>query len=465
MKQIITTIMAMFAAGVLFATAGCSGSGSSSPASVQKMNGYYAVTLDYANTTHKEMGRQLALSIRSVMPEYEQTLDGLLNLQMQILSTIIDGLTFDMIIARANALLPNLPREYQDEIAGMQETFNYNVDSLGDGKLSRNELLVFQLFPDVIRAYSCSASAAFGNGSVTGKTIIGRNLDWFSATLKAGAALHAVTTFKNGDKSVCNISLLGHLAAVSMFNTHKVFGAVLDSDTGAAYPDVQPGSSYRSYIFDLRYALENNATLTGVSNYMSDHTKKYTYNHLIFLVDENSAGVVENDVNDNLGSGRGLRVYDSALNENLEPGQTWVDMNDNPITGALAVVNDFRLKGNQYNQKQKFNTTRWTSFRIFYSLINSSVRFDSDLMKAVTGYPGPRFDGNMDYGAIFLSVPAPAPALGHYSGFYGENSPPYGTMHSVVMKMDTMELWVHFTPQTDAPPRLPTYQQIGNPLY
>ena len=467
MTRMIRLFIAFFIAGALCMVTGCSGGGSgvvfygNTPVTIQKKNGYYTVTLDYTSTTHREMGRQYALAIKAAVPEYERIIDNLLYIQAGILSQATNGLvTFDTAVARARLLVKNLNPDYQDEIAGMQEVFNHIGGELGDGHLSQDKLLVFLLFPDVLRPSSCSASAAFGDASVTGKTILGRNLDWFSATLKSAAAVHAITTFKNGSKSICNVSVLGQLAAGSMFNAHNIFGAVLDAETGAAYPAIT--GDMHSYVFDLRYALENNSTLSDVANYMVRYG--YTFNHLIFLADQNRAGVVENYVNLNGGTvtGRGLRVDTSALNQNLPPTQLW------GITGAVATVNDFRLPNN-FNggdvPEFAYNTSRWASFLRYYGLISAKgLKFDTDLMKTVTGYPGPGFNGEMEQGAIFLSEPV-LPTNKLSPSFAPQYSFGYGTLHSIVMKMDTMEMWIHFTPQADFPPLLPNYRQISNPLY
>lgn len=455
--------------GIAAAVIGCgSGSGStSSPVTIQKADGYYNVTLDYANTSHREMGRQYALAINNVMPTYAQTVDGALAIQMGYLESV--GLTFGDMVARANALFnsPNFYSDYKDEIQGMQEVFNYGVDTPGDGKLSKNELLVFQLFPDVMRVTSCSASAAFGSASVSGKPVIGRNLDWVSALNESASQLHSLTAFKNGSKTVANFGMLGQLSGASIFNTSRVFGAVLDAETGADYP-ASDLANRRSYMFDLRYALENFTTLNDVSNFMRAADHLYAYNHLIFLSDASTAGVLENETNYLLGSptsNRSLRTDTSAL-QPMPSGQNW------GILGAFATVNDYRLVNNVFTD-ELYNTARWSSFKSKYALVPAGQKIDINSMKSIAGYPAS--NGYMVNGAIFVSEPfalqppgtsyLPYPAPGLVGAV-----PQYTTIQSILVDMGTMDLWAHFVPSQASvsgqyPPREPTYRKVPNPIY
>lgn len=106
-----------------------------------------------------------------------------------------------------------------------------------------------------------------------------------------------------------------------------------------------------SYVFDLRYALENYSTIAGIADFMDD--RSYAFNHLIFLSDAEESKVLENNFS---GTGvnmhRGLRSDDSILNT----GVTW------GFEDALACVNFFILEGNHDNHTEVIsNTTRWDS--------------------------------------------------------------------------------------------------------
>ena len=177
--------------------------------SIRKMqDAYYDVVMDYTGRTSNEMGKALAEEILRVVPDYESIADSLLKDQFDMLAKHNLSPDFPTALSRAQAILPKVPREYLDELAGMQEIFNFDTDVLGDGRFSKNELVILQVFQDVIRPTQCSAAAAFGGSSATGKTILGRNLDWDALPRNDMSRMHAVTTTKNGEKSIVMVHLL-----------------------------------------------------------------------------------------------------------------------------------------------------------------------------------------------------------------------------------------------------------------
>jgi hypothetical protein len=355
------------------------------------------------------------------MPGYDTVMDAMMKDQFDLLKAA--GLSFDVVKARAIALEQEIQQEYRDEIEGMASVFSSAKDEPGDGLFSRNEFLVWQFYADVVRPTQCSASAAFGEASCTGKTIVGRNLDWYALKDNSLAKIHAVTLIRNGNNSIACINFLGQLTPVSGFNDHHIFGAILDCETGAAYPPVQ---GKRSYHFDLRYGLENDSTITGLAGFMRD--KEYTFNHLIFLADEHSAGILE----DNMGSSaRGLRTPSSTL----RPGAGW------DIPNTIATVNDNRLPGNFVETPEsESNLKRWSSLKSQYKTLLKSGKIDIEKMKLIAGYSSA--DGNArSSGALFRSA---------------DHVP---TLQSIILRMDTYELWVAFAPQGKLPLK-PAYLQV-----
>ncbi|MCX6287732.1 MAG: C45 family autoproteolytic acyltransferase/hydrolase [Bacteroidetes bacterium] len=395
---------------------------------IKKMeNAYFLVTIDLTGISHKEMGRMYGEKIRQVMPSYDTVMDAMMKDQFDMLKQA--GLTFDIVKNRAIALEQQVKPEYRDEIEGMASLFPGTKDEQGDGVFSRNEFLVWQFYTDVVRPTQCSASAAFADASSSGYTIVGRNLDWYALKDNSLAKIHSITLIHNGSKSIACINFLGQLTPVSGFNDHHLFGAILDCETGAAYPQVQ---GKRSYHFDLRYGLENDSTIDGLANFMKD--KDYTFNHLIFLADEHSAGVLE----DNIGSkARSLRTTSSMVRSGSEWG----------IPNTFATVNDNRLPGNfVQNPESQSNLKRWTSLKSQYSSRLKSGKIDIEKMKLIVGYPSS--DGNAkSSGALFRS---------------NDHAP---TLQSIVLKMDTYELWVAFAPQGKLPMK-PAYLQVfgGDPF-
>jgi glyoxylase-like metal-dependent hydrolase (beta-lactamase superfamily II) len=395
---------------------------------IKKMkNAYYLVTIDLSGLSHKEMGRLYAEKIMQVMPEYGTIMDEMMKDQFDILKPA--GLTFDIVKNRAIALEQQIQPEYRDEIEGMASVFSSTKDEPGDGQFSRNEFLIWQFYADVVRPTQCSASAAFADASSTGKTIVGRNLDWYALKDNSLAKIHAITLILDGTKSIACVNFLGQLTPVSGFNEHHVFGSILDCETGADYPPVK---GKRSYHFDLRYGLENDSTIASLADFMKD--KDYTFNHLIFLADEHSAGVLE----DNIGSkARGLRSPSSRV----RPGAEW------GIPNTFATVNDNRLPGNFVeNPQSQSNLKRWASLKTQYSAQLKKGKIDIEKMKLIAGFSST--DGNaQSSGALFRS---------------NDHVP---TLQSIILKMDTYELWVAFAPQGRLPMK-PSYLQVftGNPF-
>jgi len=418
----------------IFLLGGCGGGeddGPSAAVSIRKMqDAYYDVVMDYAGRTSNEMGKALAEEILRVVPDYESIADSLLKDQFDMLEKHNLSPDFPTALRRAQAILPKVPREYLDELAGMQEIFNSDTDVLGDGRFSKNELAILQVFQDVIRPTQCSAAAAFGGSAATGKTILGRNLDWDALPRNDMSRMHAVTTTKNGEKSIVMVHFLGMLTPATAYNDNKIFGAFLDAETGAPYPaDL---SSKRSYCLDFRYALENLSTMQEIADFLK--TKEYAFNHLLFLADEESAGVLEQ----NIGSpGRGFRRVDSELRK----GVVW------DVPDTLATVNDFRLPGNfVYPDDDPSDNNRWKTYRtLLSSHLVRGTKIDVEKMKGISGYYGT--DGNAyTSGAVFLSNRIV-------------------TAQSIILSMDTLEMWVHFSPVGTGPmPLNPTYIRVKTQL-
>ena len=121
--------------------------------------GYFYGEIDLSQMTHSQMGEEYAKAIVATFPDYEKHIDSLLKDQFDLLAAAKDvigyDLNFALCLTRATAIKGNLQPEYQDEIAGLLTIFNYDQDILGDGRLSQDEMLVFQLFGDVMRPTQC----------------------------------------------------------------------------------------------------------------------------------------------------------------------------------------------------------------------------------------------------------------------------------------------------------------------
>jgi hypothetical protein len=437
-KVILSTIVLVSVA----ALQGCGGSSvPPSAVTMQKVAGtYYRVDINVAAASHYDIGAQYAQLIKNNVPDYEARIDGFLQYMIGIIQHIDPDIDFDDINERAHDIYENIPAAYQQEIQGMQAVFSYTTNTLGDGRLSQDKLLIFQLFGDVTRFMACSGSAAFGNTTVTGNTIVARSLEWKKDTTSYMAPLHAVNVFHNGASSVVTFGVLGWFSAVSAFSSNHIFAGTLDSEMYLPLPDPE---GKRSLYMDVRYALENQTTLQGVATYLTGNN--YAVNSNVILADANSAQVFEDQMAiPPLPSFSGLRTATSTLRSDIPP---WAYPN------ALAAVNCFMLPGTFNNCSDpsdpefwEGNIPRWNNFSSLYGKYLSQGKISMDVMKLITGDPGLKGDGNALNGAIFRYDDEPE-------------------LQDIIVDMGTLETWVFFQP-VNGPLKSPNYIQVfsGNPF-
>jgi hypothetical protein len=381
---------------------------------------YYQVTMDYTSgISHYDMGMLLMQKILHEKPDFEQLFDS------YIAEIVIDQSNYNTLLIRMEDIKPRMHQEYQDEINGMASQLSGgDINSLGDNKLSKDELYGLQLITDVYRTTQCSGISVYGSLSATGNTMTARVLDWYDGANNQLAQVQAVTTINYGSKSICMIGYLGYLGIITGFNNAGVFAGILDSPTGAAYSS----TNKYSYTTDLRYALENYTTLTGVASYVTNSSRNYSFNHLILLSDDQTSKVLENNFS---GTGtnirRALRSDTSALN----PGITW-GYND-----AIAAVNSFLLLGNHDNHTGVFsNTNRWNSMKTQLQNYDEIITFDE--LKQIASFDNGNGPGNQSSGDI-------------YNG---------GTQQIVIFQPDIFHLEVAFKPKSGILPADPIFENI-----
>lgn len=407
-------------------------------------NLYYRVDIDLQAASHYAVGRQYGLLIQNTVTNFEPEVDALVSAMLGLLQEADDSITLTTIINRARTILTNVPPAYQQEILGMQSVFSGTDDTLGNGKLSQNKVLIYQLVADIMRAYSCSASAAFGAATDTGNTIVGRNLEWFDATLDHLAALHTVALLHNGRRSIVIFGFLGQFQITSGFGASGLFAAILDSDTGRSY---QLSGGTRSYPMDLRYALENATNIQEIADYFVG--KSYAFDFNLCLADAERAAVLEVDIHTPFS---GLRTATSPLKTGAaEPILPW------NFTNAIAVVNWFTLPGTLDNSDcWTGNAPRWSAFIDLYAQYLGLGKITLDGMKLISGYPGPLGDGKAVHGAIWRYED------GEIAGFIS----PQSEIQVIIMDMQSLETWVSFQPPRQPALRSPNYIKVfcGNPF-
>ena len=385
---------------------------------------YFRVELDFSNSSnHRQIGKAYSEGILKMVPDFEMLVDTYLE---EIFS---NQDTYDEMLRRVEDLKPQIPQQFKDEIEGMASNFSGESQNVrGDDKVSIDEFYMYNLFPDILRATQCSFVSVFGRRSSRRNTISGRNLDWYGGSQMQISRFQAVTFINNSSSRICSVGYLGFMGILTGFNDKKVFAAILDSESGSVYTS----QGRISYVFDLRLALENEKTLTGVADYMKAPAKLYTFNHIVALSDPDESKVLENNFS---GSGpddervkRELRSDSSALNK----GITW------GIPNAVGSVNSFVLKGNRDNHTDnKYNTKRWNNMREQLQAKGDSVTLDElkDVISFGKGSPGTFNDSGHLYNRL--------------------------TNQSIIFEPATFLLEISFHPKTKMWANAPTYHKVA----
>ncbi len=385
---------------------------------------YFDVTLDFTKgLSHREIGKEFAKGILCVVPDYEALVD----------SYIADNLfksEYNEAFWRVDDIKTQIDKDYREEIEGMSEVFSGGDKNIrGDNKISKDEFYLFNLFLDAIRSTQCSFVSVFGSKSSTGKTITGRILDWYGGNKNQLPRIQGIITMKNATGSICSIGYMGFMGIITGFNDKKIFAAVQESTSGAAYSSV----GKRSYPMDLRYALENTENMDKTISLMQDEKKQYAVNHLIVFSDPNESKVLENNFSGRgTGAGRvrrAVRTDESKLNK----GITW------GIKDAVASVNSFLLDGNTDNHtRNKYNTRRWKYIQ--EQLSGREAKFSTEDIKNIMTYTKGSPRALLDTRYLYTKA----------------------TMSMTVFQPDTLSLEIYFFPRnTLKVPDKPTFERIN----
>lgn len=392
--------------------------------SITNEGNYYNVVLDYTSgLSRKQIGEAYAKGILQLVPEYEALMDS------YIAENLIQS-EYKYAFYRMEDIKTQINPEYAEEIEGMATVFSGgDSDVRSDNKLSKNEVFLFNLFTDTIRGTQCCYVSVYGSRSETKKTITGRNLDWYGGRKNQLPRIQAVINYIYPEKKVCSVGYMGFMGVLTGFNDDKVFAGILDSGSNAAYTS----EGRRSYVLDLRYALENTDTMEEAAEYMRDPSKLYAFNHLIGFSDPDNSIILENNFSGNGTDGkrvkRAIRDSDSKLNKNI----TW------EISDAVAAVNCFMLYGNNDNYTpNKYNTKRWKNIKNMLQSDGATVSADK-MRQAISYYKGSK------------------------PGVFSESGDVYNkmTIQMVLFQPDSLSLEVYFRPKNNrVNPTKPIFEKI-----
>jgi hypothetical protein len=404
------------------------------PASITDRGSYYEVRLDLRNgLTHRQLGEAYGQELVKAAPQFERLLDSYLA------EVSRNKLIYSILLRRTRQIRLSVPQDYKDEIEGIASQLSGGTtNKRGDGKISVDELYMFNLLGDVARLNQCCSLAVFGERSATGSTIVGHNFDWPDGQQNELSKLQCVMTIRSGDKFLTNVACLGFQGAVSAFNNAGIFAAVQDSPTGLHYT----AAKMRSFVMDLRQALENAQSIDEVITGLKDSSKQYAFSHLIIVADPKTSMVLENNVSKgSIKHERAVRYCDSKLRD----GAVW------DISNAIGCVNCFELDSNVDNhidpldrkaKREKgaplpdINTPRWDSIREQLLLCGSKISAD-DIKHILSFHHGPGV-GRIHRGDL-------------YNNF---------TMESVVFEPATLSLQAAFRPREGGLPATLKFEPI-----
>lgn len=352
---------------------------------VANQGAYYEVRIDYNADTYANIGALYARKVIEAIPTFESLADTYLKELADDLYSQDTNITAEVIFGRARAIEPQIAASNLEELDGFASQLTGTTNVMGDGKLSRDELLALNLTPDIFTTDACSGLAVFGQRSATGQPIIGRNLDWYLGVDGGIGRFNAVIYSTVGQTRVCSIGYVGILGCLTGLNDAGVFAAVLNGMVGTAYS----AAGKRSCLFDIRHVLESAQTLGAAAEFITSPTNSYAYHYLLYMADKYESRIVENDYEHR----RGLRGHDSVLN----PGVTW------GIDNAIAVVNSFVLNGNTDNHTaDEYNYGRWNNFRSQLAAKGERVAFDD--VKDIMAYHSTGGEESGDIYCIYTAM-------------------------------------------------------------
>lgn len=251
---------------------------------------YYEVNLDWESGSHYDVGKAYGSLLKECVGEQEAILESYIyeNIHMAFPNMTSD---YSIISSRVEALASKLPSEYLDEIRGLSDGFNNGSEGMvEDGKMSYEELLLAQIIPDVLRDTACFGLSVWGDKSDSGNKYTARVLEWQIGSSRQLLDIAAVFNMKNGDKSYTMVGFLGILVAHTGVNDNGVMMGELDVGVvGEAYEY----EGKESYIYAIRYCLENFDDADACAGYLMDRAGKFAYNPNILITDKDHSYCVE----------------------------------------------------------------------------------------------------------------------------------------------------------------------------
>lgn len=317
---------------------------------IECKDSYYDVTLDCENGSSYDRGAAYAEAIQLAYDDYSGFCEGYIFENIRAAFSDLGG-DYSCIENRSRKYLEAIDKEYREELEGFADTIGGDSQGIKeDGILSREEAVLMQFVPDVLRGTACSAISADGSVTSTGERLTCRLLEWQLGSENQLCQGHTVLHMKNGSKSFTSVSYLGFLTILTAINNDGVMMGILD--VGSENMIEYSCENKTSYTYDIRYALESFTTARDAAQYLVDNAERYPYCVNVMTTDKNDAFVAELAVTKEEGTPL-LRDGSTPLLDRLE----W----DSPH--YLCAVNSFAAKGNADQMTYiKDNIIRWNRY-------------------------------------------------------------------------------------------------------
>ncbi|HPJ34167.1 MAG TPA: C45 family autoproteolytic acyltransferase/hydrolase [Spirochaetota bacterium] len=426
MKRYISFTLFIITALSFFCLSGCSNG-----VKVQNKGSHYYMTVDYTKgKSHYDTGRLIGEALHKGVDNFEKIYDNFIALTAREYGyPEKPGGTpeehYTLFMSRVNDLKALLPEEIKAEIDGVAGTLSGgDKDTMGDGKLSINEYYFINLIVETSENSECCAVSAFGDASESGNTITARVMDWYIDTDKKEIEhLFGITEYRYKDFTIHSVGVIGHLGLISGVRSNGIYGAILFSRNNTPYSS----TGKHSYSMEFRYAMEKYSSIDEIANYMKSAERNYTMNHNIFLSDKSKSIVLENDLQGGPGAARGIRTWNSRLNNNVQWG----------FENRIACVNSFILYGNDDNHTTvPGNRNRWLEILKLMSEKKKPLSYN-DIREIITYYPGKQ------------------PADFDAGGLYTEWS-----KQIMIFQPEEMTFDIFFSPKTGKLPSEPVFEKI-----
>ena len=215
------------------------------------------------------------------------------------------------------------PRRYEDEVGGMLEGIRKALPKKEDRTLrtlkreiTLADLKAMNCLSDII-GMGCSSFSVWGNRTVDGRPLIGRNLDYMAFPLASFQCLIAVEPAEKDLKATVDPVFVGALGVGTPLNAEGLFLALHDSD--ALAPGKKEGWVPRSLA--LRSAIESAVSVEEVAEALR-RSPVSVGNNVHTVSRDGKAGVLEWDSN---GKDGGVTIRRSKTGDSLVCTNHYVD--------------------------------------------------------------------------------------------------------------------------------------------